>query len=82
MHNENLSQETNRQPMLQAMSRPARVLCQRTGGEIPREEHLRCPFCTGKLDDIANGQHQRFCDFRPARDPLRFVFTPDSARES
>lgn len=64
--------------------RPLRLvelLCKRTGRKIPPVEHERCPYCFGSADDIANGQHERFCGFDPKRDPLQFGFPTGTTRE-
>lgn len=50
------------------------VPCRRTGRvrEIP--EHVACPYCFGRAEDVASGDHARFCDFRPGVDPIAFGF--------
>jgi hypothetical protein len=68
-------------PKTVAMPRLETVLCKRLGQELPREEHQKCPYCFGRADDIANGQHERFCDFAPGRDPIHFGFPPGTTRD-
>jgi hypothetical protein len=51
------------------------------GRPLAVSEHLKCPFCFGRADDIANGQHDRFCDFTPARDPIHLGLLPGAPRE-
>jgi hypothetical protein len=48
---------------------------------LPIEEHLQCPYCFGRADDVANGQHERFCDFSLGRDPIHFGFPPGTLRD-
>jgi len=58
-----------------------RLLCRRTGRWLALEEHARCPYCYGREAGLATGQHERFCDFVPGRDPVHFGFPPDTSRE-
>ena len=50
------------------------VHCRRIDGALTVSEHLRCPYCFGTRNDVAEGAHTDFCDFDPARDPLTFGF--------
>ena len=61
--------------------RVTELRCRRTGEKLPLAEHEQCPYCFGRTEDMATGQYERFCDFRPGRDPLHFGFPPDTARE-
>ncbi|MEW6071150.1 MAG: hypothetical protein AB1726_00965 [Planctomycetota bacterium] len=57
-----------------------RIHCRRTGQDYDPEEHRRCPYCHGALADVAAGDHARFCDYDPKKDPIHFGFPPDSTR--
>ncbi|MFO1078600.1 MAG: hypothetical protein U1E73_12825 [Planctomycetota bacterium] len=59
---------------------PCRVFCRRLERTLPVDEHAECPYCFGKAKEIATGQHEQFCDFRPGKDPIQFGFPPDSSR--
>ena len=48
------------------------VHCKRLHERMPVAEHLRCPYCFGHKQEVAAGEHERFCDFDPARDPHPF----------
>ena len=48
------------------------LLCRRTGQRIPVQEHLRCPYCFGRAGEVEDGVHERFCDYKPEQDPIRF----------
>ncbi len=63
------------------MPRLEQVLCRRIGQPLPVAEHKRCPYCFGHADEIANGQHERFCDYVPGRDPLLFGFPSGTTRD-
>lgn len=51
--------------------------CRRIDQRIAPEEHAKCAYCFGKLDDVLSGRHEAFCGFVPGRDPVHFGF-PDS----
>jgi hypothetical protein len=61
-------------------SRPAptlRVECRRLEQARPSvDQHLTCPYCFGARADVESGDHRRFCDFEPGRDPVSFGFPP------
>lgn len=57
------------------------VWCRRVQRELPVQEHRRCPYCLGKEQDIAEGDHRTFCDFRPGVDPIHFGFPEDRGRD-
>ncbi len=63
------------------MPRLEQVLCRRIGQPLPVAEHKRCPYCFGHADEIANGQHERFCGYVPGRDPLLFGFPRGTTRD-
>ncbi len=52
--------------------RLVRLLCKRTGQQIPPDEHERCPYCFGKLAQVETGRHETFCDYREGVDPVHF----------
>ncbi len=57
------------------------VRCRRTGQEFDTTTHTRCPYCYGSKDDVATGDHSKFCDFKPGEDPVCFGFPGTSSRE-
>ncbi len=57
-----------------------RVFCHRLDHKLPVSEHADCPYCFGKRQQIADGEHREFCDFHPGQDPINFGFPPDSSR--
>lgn len=61
------------------MTRP--VLCRRVGREFDLDEHQKCPYCYGHAEDIATGDHERFCEFKPGVDPVSFGFPGHTSRE-
>jgi hypothetical protein len=67
----------------EAAARPRlkELVCRRTEARITPEEHARCPYCFGKLDDVRTGRHEAFCGYRPGVDPVHFGFPGDSARD-
>ncbi|MBI4611998.1 MAG: hypothetical protein HY720_00145 [Planctomycetes bacterium] len=54
--------------------------CRRVERSYKIEEHLRCPYCFGKCDDIRSGDYERFCDFVPGVDPIAFGFPATHGR--
>jgi len=68
-------------PRLSAMPRLEKVHCRRMGRPLSVSEHMQCPYCSGRCDDIANGQHVRLCDFSLGRDPIHFGLPPETLRE-
>ncbi|MHC4821727.1 MAG: hypothetical protein ACYTDX_08430 [Planctomycetota bacterium] len=56
------------------------VHCRRTGQEYEVDKHVRCPYCFGEEGDVATGNHEKFCDFEPGKDPVSFGFPKDSER--
>ena len=56
------------------------VRCRRTEQAFSIEEHTKCPYCFGKLEKIATGEHSGFCDFEPGKDPINFGFPGDDSR--
>ena|SRR5258706_8046938 len=63
------------------MQRLEQVMCRRIGHPLPIAQHQRCPYCFGHADEIANGQHERICDYMAGRDPQLFGFPEDATRE-
>ncbi len=61
-------------------AQPGRVLCRRISKPIAPEDHRSCPYCYGELAEIGTGQHERFCDFDPDKDPHCYGFPTDSDR--
>lgn len=51
-----------------------RLTCKRTNEQVELVEHERCPYCFGRLTDVASGRHEAFCDYRPGIDPVHFGF--------
>lgn len=58
----------------------ARVHCRRVEAEYSVTEHRDCPYCFGAAADVATGEHKRFCDFKPGKDPIAFGFPDDQGR--
>jgi hypothetical protein len=56
------------------------VHCHRTGREFDLGKHLACPYCYGDEKEVASGEHERFCDFKPGGDPVSFGFPGSSSR--
>lgn len=56
------------------------VFCRRLQHELSVSEHARCPYCFGREQEIAEGEHRAFCDFDPKKDPINFGFPDDSSR--
>ena len=53
------------------------VRCRRVDASLPPEEHATCPYCFGRVSDVATADHARFCDFHPGEDPICFGFPTD-----
>jgi hypothetical protein len=64
----------------QSDKRRPETFCRRLQRALPVDEHVRCPYCFGAADEIREGRHDRFCDFKPGQDPIHFGFPPDSSR--
>ncbi len=56
------------------------VHCRRTERELRVREHLTCPYCFGKKDEVASTDHGRFCDFQKGKDPVAFGFPAGAGR--
>lgn len=56
------------------------VFCRRTRGMTPVEEHLRCPYCFGRVADVGGDAYNSFCDYDPAADPIHFGFPETHGR--
>lgn len=54
--------------------------CRRVERSYRVEEHLRCPYCFGKREDIRAGHYECFCDFEPGVDPIVFGFPETHGR--
>jgi hypothetical protein len=52
------------------------VFCHRLQRPLPLEEHEKCLYCFGEAGEILTGDHTKFCDFDPKKDPINFGF-PD-----
>ena len=57
-----------------------RLRCRRTGQMMAPEEHESCPYCFGREGEVERGVHERFCDYRPEKDPIGFGMPPWSTR--
>ena len=53
------------------------VYCRRLERQLPVTEHVECPYCFGKPDEVQAAEHGRFCDFEPGKDPIHFGFPSD-----
>ena len=56
------------------------VWCRRLERKLPVQEHAECNYCFGNRQQIADGEHSEFCDFKPGQDPIHFGFPPDTSR--
>jgi hypothetical protein len=56
------------------------VYCRRINRLQTVDEHKTCPYCFGRRADVAQGDHEQFCDFEPGVDPIVFGFPPDAGR--
>ena len=52
------------------------VFCRRLKRPLPLAEHEKCCYCFGEAGEIGTGEHGKFCDFDPSKDPINFGF-PD-----
>ncbi len=50
------------------------VPCPRLARPLPISEHCRCLYCFGDEEAVRSGSLDRFCDFRPDKDPIAFGF--------
>ena len=57
------------------------VRCRRTGRDFDLGEHQKCPYCFGHAEEIETGEHEKFCDFEPGRDPVCYGFPGTTSRE-
>lgn len=57
------------------------VFCKRLGKQLPVEEHSDCVYCHGSIDEIKSADHERFCEFDPAKDPVHFGFPEGMSRD-
>ncbi len=56
------------------------VPCRRVVSVKGVAEHRRCPYCFGSDEDVASGDHRRFCDFDPDADAMIFGFPEPHGR--
>jgi len=56
------------------------VFCRRLQKRLPEQEHLECPYCYGRVDDVRSKEHERFCDFQPGEDPIVYGFPTTHGR--
>jgi len=68
------------QPKVDADADGQRVLCRRMSKPIAPEDHVACPYCFGALGEVGTGEHEKFCDFDPDKDPHCYGFPPGSDR--
>lgn len=59
---------------------PVRIRCRRVEREYTVAEHANCPYCFGRSGAIATGDHRKFCDFQPGKDPITFGCPDDTSR--
>ena len=50
------------------------VWCRRLKRPRAIGDHKACPYCFGRVEDVESGEHERFCDFQPGKDPICFGF--------
>lgn len=60
---------------------PKMVWCRRYERELPVEEHNKCPYCFGRNGEVESGDHDKFCDYHPGKDPKHFGFPEDNIRD-
>jgi len=71
-------------PSPRQSGRPDRepVPCRRLDATRTVAEHLECPYCFGRADDVQPAQWERFCDFDAQVDPICFGFPSTHGRLS
>jgi len=79
MQYEGVKHEEHVQSQQSARSNLGEVQCRRTGRKLALSEHQRCSYCSGRADDIANGQNERFCGFELGCDPIWLGFAGGAA---
>jgi hypothetical protein len=57
------------------------VTCRRIGKRLPPDEHARCAYCHGDKAEIQTGEHGKFCNYDPNKDPVHFGFPPGAKRD-
>ena len=55
--------------------------CRRVDAQVTPDDHASCPYCFGKLADVETGHHERFCDYKPGKDPIHFGFPEGSSHD-
>ena len=55
--------------------------CRRVDRLVDLDEHESCPYCFGHRQELASGQYETFCDWKPDRDPIQFGFPPGLRRD-
>lgn len=58
------------------------IHCLRVDAIFTVAQHKDCPYCFGKVADVATGRHRDFCDFQPGKDPIVFGFPDDKGRHT
>lgn len=57
------------------------VHCPRLDCQLTVEEHARCLYCHGDIDDVRSGKREIFCNYDPEKDPVSFGFPRASQRQ-
>jgi hypothetical protein len=71
-----MNEPAKRPPVREVAEAPVEIHCRRLGRSLPVEEHVKCLYCFGQAGEILTGDHAKFCDFDPEKDPIHFGF-PD-----
>jgi hypothetical protein len=67
--------------MVESKAKLKELRCRRTGRMYTVAEHLTCPYCSGKAEDIAaGGDYECFCEFEEGKDPVTFGFPDGTSR--
>jgi hypothetical protein len=64
----------------EAPKKEATVFCRRLRRRLPDRDHLACPYCFGREQDVRSADHDRFCDFEEGKDPVVFGFPETHGR--
>ena len=57
------------------------IYCRRVGKRYAPAEHEECAYCHGSKAEIETGEHGKFCNYDPDKDPVHFGFPSESARD-
>ena len=58
------------------------IYCRRLGKKFAPDEHATCDYCHGDKVEIQTGEHGKFCNYDPDKDPVHFGFPEGGSRDS